>query len=117
MKQMLMAALAAVLLGHPTALVAAGAVPISVAIFDFESRDESVKELGSKVAVLLNAQLSTRDNLILVERVELDKALGEQELGLSGTVSTETVAKVGHLTGARVLVTGKVLKLDKEIML
>jgi hypothetical protein len=117
MKHMLIAVLGALLLGQSTALVAADAVPLSVAIFDFESRDESVKELGSKVAVLLNAQLSTRDNLILVERAELDKALGEQELGLSGTVSTETAAKVGHLTGAKVLVTGKVLKLDKDIML
>jgi len=45
----------------------------------------------------------------------LEKALGEQELGLSGTVSTETAAKVGHLTGAKVLITGKVFKVDREL--
>src|SRR5678815_2466852 len=45
-----------------------------------------------------------------------EKALGEQELGLSGTVSSETAAKVGHLTGAKVLVTGKVFKADRDLM-
>ena len=43
--------------------------------------------------------------------------LGEQELGLSGTVSPDTAAKVGHLTGAKVLVTGRVFKADKELIL
>lgn len=90
--------------------------PLSVAVFDFESKEEAVKDFGAKVATLLNAHLSTDPNLILVERAELEKALGEQELGLSGTVSQETAAKVGHLTGAKVLITGKVFKADKDLM-
>jgi hypothetical protein len=100
------------------ALALSGSVPapLSVAVFDFESKDEAVRELGPKVTVLLNAQLSTRDGLILVERAELDKALGEQELGLSGTVTTESAAKVGHLTGAKVLITGRVMKMDGEVL-
>ena len=49
----------------------------------------------------------------MVERAELEKILGEQELGLSGTVSADTAAKVGNLTGAKVLVTGRVFKLHK----
>jgi len=36
---------------------------------------------------------------------------------LSGTVSPDTAAKVGHLTGARVLVTGRVFKVDKETII
>jgi hypothetical protein len=91
--------------------------PPSVAVFDFESREEAVRELGPRVATLLNAHLSADPNLILVERAELEKVLGEQELGLSGTVSTESAAKVGHLTGAKVLVTGKVFKVDRDLML
>src|SRR5690606_26581702 len=50
------------------------------------------------------------------ERAELEKALGEQELGLSGTVAPDTAAKVGNLTGAKVLVTGSVFKVDKNVM-
>jgi hypothetical protein len=97
--------------------VRASDAPLSVAIFDFESKEEAVRDLGPKIATLLNAHLSTDPNMILVERAELEKALGEQELGLSGTVSSETAAKVGHLTGAKVLVTGKVFKADRDLML
>jgi hypothetical protein len=90
---------------------------LTVAIFDFESKDEGVRDLGPKVATLLNAHLSTDPHIITVERTELEKVLGEQELGLSGTVSPNTAAKVGHLTGAKVLVTGRVFKADKELIL
>ncbi len=90
---------------------------LSVAVFDFESKDEAVRDLGPKVALLLNTTLSADPNLIMVERAELEKVLGEQELGLSGTVSADTAAKVGNLTGAKVLVTGRVFKVDKETMI
>jgi len=90
---------------------------LTVAVFDFESRDEAVRDLGPKVATLLNANLSADPNLITVERAELDKALGEQEQGLSGTISTESAAKVGQLTGAKVLVTGRVFKADEQTII
>ncbi|MEW6303292.1 MAG: CsgG/HfaB family protein [Verrucomicrobiota bacterium] len=100
------------------ALVARAENPVlTVAVFDFESRDEGMKDLGPKAATLVNAYLSAEGNLITVERAELEKALGEQELGLSGTVSPETAAKVGNLTGAKVLVTGRIFKVDKETMM
>src|SRR5205823_7985032 len=60
--------------------------------------------------------LSAEPQIITVERADLEKVLGEQELGLSGTVSPETAAKVGRLTGAKVLVTGRVFKADKELV-
>ncbi len=90
---------------------------LTVAVFDFDSKDEAVRDLGPKVATLINASLSTDPRIITVERAELEKVLGEQELGLSGTVSAETAAKVGHLTGAKVLVTGRVFRADKELVL
>ena len=101
------------------AAVARGDQPqaLTVAVFDFESKDEAVRDLGPKVATLVNATLSAEANLITVERADLEKVLGEQELGLSGTVSADTAAKVGHLTGAKVLVTGRVFKADKETIL
>lgn len=101
----------------PVPPVAAPAQPLTVAVFDFESKDEATKDLGPKVASLINAQLSASPNLITVERAELEKALGEQELGLSGTVDPATAAKVGHLTGAKVLVTGRVFNVGDETMI
>jgi hypothetical protein len=90
---------------------------MTIAVFDFESKDEAVRDLGPKVASLINAQLSADPNVITVERAELEKALGEQELGLSGTIEPETAAKVGHLTGAKVLVTGRVFNVGRETMI
>jgi hypothetical protein len=93
-----------------------GAEPtMTLAVFDFEARD--ARDLGKDVSALLNATLSSNPTLITVERAELAKVLGEQELSLSGTVSAETAAKVGHLTGAKVLVTGRIFKLGDETVL
>src|SRR5439155_5430533 len=96
----------------------AGAADIlTVAVFDFESRDDGMRDAGRNAATLIGADLSANPHIITVERAELEKILGEQELGLSGTVSPETAAKVGHLTGAKVLVTGRVFRADKELVL
>lgn len=90
---------------------------LTVAVFDFDSKDENVRDLGSKVATLVNANLSANPDIITVERAELEKVLGEQELGLSGTVSPESAAKVGQLTGAKVLVTGRVFKVENQTLI
>lgn len=113
----LLALLALGSLGSTAQSAPAQQQPLTVAIFDFESKDEAVRDLGPKVAALLNANLSAEPQIITVERAELEKVLGEQELGLSGTVSPDTAAKVGHLTGAKVLVTGRVFKADKELVI
>lgn len=90
---------------------------LTVAVFDFDSKDGAVRDLGPKVATLINADLSMQPDIITVERAELEKALGEQELGLSGTVSPDSAAKVGQLTGAKVLVTGRVFKVENQTLI
>lgn len=90
---------------------------LSVAVFNFETSDEGLKDLGSKVSILLNAELSANPMIMTVERAELEKALGEQEMGLSGTIQPETAARVGHLTGAKVLITGRAFKVENELIL
>jgi hypothetical protein len=90
---------------------------LTVAVFDFESKDEAVRDLGPKVSALVSANLSADPQIITVERAELEKVLGELDLGMSGTVSAESAAKAGNLTGAKVLVTGRVMKIDNEVTL
>lgn len=90
---------------------------LSVAVFDFESKDEGMRDLGAKVSALISANLSAEPNLTTVERADLEKVLSEQELGLSGNISPDTVAKVGQLTGAKVLVTGRVFKAGDELII
>lgn len=117
MKPFLPAVLAAITLMAPGYLMAGDSTPLTLAVFDFEAKDTGVANLGSQVSTLINVALSTEPNLITVERAELAKVLGEQELGLSGTVSADTAAKVGNLTGAKVLVTGRVFKVDRDTVL
>jgi hypothetical protein len=90
---------------------------LTVAVFNFESKDEAVRGLGPKVSDLINANLSAESDIITVERAELEKVLSEEELGLSGTVNPESAAKIGQLTGAKVLVSGRVFKVDEQTII
>ncbi|HEY4416808.1 MAG TPA: CsgG/HfaB family protein [Verrucomicrobiae bacterium] len=116
MKTFMKYAWLAVLILSTGRLFAANEV-LTAAVFDFDSPDEAVHGLGPKVAALISANLSAEPNLILVERAELEKTLGEQELGLSGTVAPDSAAKVGQLTGAKVLVTGRIFKVENSLVL
>ena len=107
----------ALLMAAGTTVRAATNDVLTVAVFDFESKDEAVSGLGPKVATLVNANLSAEPQIITVERAELEKVLGEQELGLSGTVDPNSAAKIGQLTGAKVLVTGRMFKSDGQTII
>ena len=95
------------LLASSSWLASHAAEPLTVAVFDFQTADQQLAKRGSEIAVLLNAKLSTASDLILVERQEIDKLLGEQEIGMTGTVTPDSAAKIGALLGAKVLVTGR----------
>jgi TolB-like protein len=116
MKKLLEFSLMAVLVFTAGKIPAADKI-LTVAVFNFESKDEAVNGLGPKVAELVNANLSAEPQIITVERAELEKVLGEHELGLSGTVDPNSAAKIGQLTGAKVLVTGRVFKADGQTII
>ncbi|MFA6285735.1 MAG: CsgG/HfaB family protein [Opitutaceae bacterium] len=96
---------------------AEAATPLPMAVFDFQTTDRSLEKKGAEVATLLNAHLSVSPDVFLVERQEIDKILGEQEAGLSGSVSAETAAKVGALVGAKILVTGRAFESGGKVYL
>jgi TolB-like protein len=88
-----------------------------VAILPFEERGANVKDFGAQVSEVLFAQLVANPKLMLVDRVELSKTLAEQSLSLSGAVKPDEAVKVGQLTGAKLLITGSVLQVDKKLYL
>lgn len=90
---------------------------VSAAVLNFQTSDAALASKGSETALLLSTYLSAAPNLMMVERQELDKALGEQELGMSGTVSPETAAQVGKLTGAKVLISGRLFGVGGKFFL
>src|SRR5580700_6379656 len=115
MKKLLRLGLLAMLLSAMVNAKAADQM-LTVAVFDFESKDEGVRDMGPKAATLINAELSANPQIVTVERAELEKVLSEHELGLSGAVSPDSAAKVGNLTGAKVLVTGRIFETDGELI-
>ncbi len=73
-----------------------------------------MKNLGAQVSELLFARLAAKDGLRLVDRADLHKVLKELELGASGAVKAGSAAHVGQLTGARLLLWGSILQVDKR---
>jgi TolB-like protein len=94
-----------------TGLLVQAAPPgaLTVAVYDFKG-DGPAASWGSKVTTLVTASLSAAPNVVLLERKELSAELNEQAFGVSGLVSADAAAKIGQITGAKVLVSGQVLK-------
>ena len=86
---------------------------LSVAVLELTSPD---KAMAQNITDLVRAGLSADERLVLVERAELKKVLGEQSLGLSGTIDADTAAKIGRLSGAKVLVSGRVFKTSGQLI-
>jgi len=89
--------------------------PLAVAILDFKTDDPQLAPIAKSLADLVAARLSAESDLILVERQELDTALGELELGLSGSVQPATAAAIGQLVGAKAIITGRLFHLGNEL--
>jgi TolB-like protein len=88
-----------------------------LAIFPFQERGPEVKGLGAKVSDILFAELVANPDLLLVDREDLKKTTDEQELSLSGLTNPAEANRVGHLTGAKILVTGSVVQTDQTLHL
>ena len=94
--------------------VAPHALPLSVAVLPFDSKD---KLIGEQAAEVIMASLSADPGLQLVERARLDEILEEQSLSLSAAVQPREAVRVGWLAGAKVLVTGRSFVVDEQILL
>lgn len=88
---------------------------LPLAILPFQERGPEVKGQGAKASDILFAELAAKAEVMLVDREDLKKTLDEQELSVAGLVNPAEANKVGHLTGARVLVTGSVLQTDRTL--
>ncbi len=94
----------------------ARAVPTAlptVAVYDFRSSAPRRAGYGNEIATLVTSDLATDTNLVMIERGQLDKALQEQAFGASGLVSADTAAKIGQMTGAKILVTGQIILTER----
>jgi len=89
--------------------------PLSAAVLNFQDGSNELEGVGASVSALMQVQLTVHSDAMLVERAELNEVLAEQELTLSGGVTPAQAAKVAQLTGAEVLVTGRVFAVQDRI--
>jgi TolB-like protein len=94
---------------------ASGAPPsaLTVAVYDFSGGQDAARYVN-KVTALLTADLAAATNFVMVERAGLTAALKEQAFGGSGMVNSDAAAKIGQMTGAKVLVAGQVMKIGED---
>jgi curli biogenesis system outer membrane secretion channel CsgG len=97
-------------------LVAAKDRPV-VAVLDFTNDTRASwwqTDVGHELGGMLANELTSTGAFKVVERQRLDSVLGEQDLGASGRVNPATAAKMGKVTGAQYLITGKVAAYEEN---
>lgn len=85
-----------------------------LAVIDFEQKapqEFQGKQVGEIVAEWLITALVNTGRFEVVERAQLQKIFREQQLGMTGMINQETVAKVGELLGVKVIITGSVIQI------
>lgn len=88
-----------------------------VALLAFQDRSKEVAGQGKIVADILFANIATDPAIVLVDREDLETVLKEQELNLSGLVNPAQAVQVGHLLGAKIIVTGSVVRTENSTYL
>jgi len=88
-----------------------------VAVLPFQDRSKEVAGQGKIVADILFANLVINPAIVLVDREDLDTVLKEQELSLSGIVNPAQAVQIGQVIGAKIIVTGSVVRAEKTVYL
>jgi TolB-like protein len=112
--------LIALLLLAAVCAVPAAAERSTVAFVTMENagRDPAADYLAGIIEGLLLFDLSTQEDIALVERASLEEVITEQRLGLSGLAARSAeVQRVGEILGADYLVTGDYVFLGEEVLM
>ena len=112
--------LIALLLLAAVCAVPAAAQRSTVAFVTMENagRDPAADYLAGIIEGLLLLDLSTQEDIALVERASLEEVITEQQLGLSGLAARSAeVQRVGEILGADYLVTGDYVFLGEEVLM
>lgn len=90
---------------------AAAALPdrrptVAVLYFDFEGHDPELNQLRKGFAQMLISDLAGIESVRVIERTRLQDVLSELELARTAQLDASSVARVGKLLGAQLLVLG-----------
>jgi TolB-like protein len=117
MKRSILSAVALLLISAGSALSQDRPNIYPAAILPFQERGRAVEGYGVKVSDMLFASLIAQPELFLVDRMDIQTLLDEQELNLSGLVRADDAIQIGQMTGAKILITGSIIEVDKNLYL
>lgn len=83
--------------------------PLTTTVLDFQCSGPEFQNKGVEAAKILAAQLSAMPNITVVQRQELDNVLGAREFAETENVDEDVATRISRLTGAEVLVTGRII--------
>lgn len=86
---------------------------IAVLDFQIQGKGFETEDMGKIVAEWLITALVQKGRFDVIERRLLEKVLKEQNLGASGVVDSASASKIGKVLGARIVVSGSVIRLSK----
>ncbi|MBN2583963.1 MAG: hypothetical protein JXL80_12930 [Planctomycetes bacterium] len=95
------------------------AVLRTVAVLGYEAKwiedPAEQKETSEILATIVGDRLSAMDEVVAVERIEIEKVLKEQTLNLSGLIDENNRVKIGKLLGAQFLLWGRGFKVGEQL--
>lgn len=100
------------------AQAATAAAPVTVAVLGFEATgglaDPAGAGLSDLMSEVLEAMLSGQEGVSVVNRSALGSALAEQAVNLGATTDPARAVAIGHVVGAKLLVTGRAFELGES---
>ncbi len=79
---------------------------VAVLYFDHLGNDAELRFLRKGLTQMLITDMSDGDDLVVVERTDLEMVIQELNLGKSKFISRRTANKIGRMLGAQYLITG-----------
>jgi len=92
---------------------------VRIAVSDFSNKSDALflDAWERSVPNLLRSNLSSSDQVVVLDRSRLDKVLEEQALSLSGLTDSSQVQSIGKLLGAEFILSGTVDQQNDEIVI
>lgn len=85
-----------------------------VAVMDFKNLDGQINYFGKYLAGTVGTRLANA-GVRVIERDELERIFEEQKIQMSGAFDSQTLTKIGQLTGASSVLVGTITDFDEKV--
>lgn len=85
-----------------------------LAVLDFEGNERLAGKVDLKMSDMLTTSIVKSGRFDVVERNKINRALSEQDLGMSGVIDEASAAAVGKLLGAEYVVFGSITSATRK---